>query len=591
MRNRFFHLSFVLMIVLGYFLIGCGNDDGKNLSLLSQLDGGINVQKLGSYFFTELLPPEWLPWTTDGSAAIACRDSALTGGVQCNGRYCDNVKLLCRDSGFTQGNSWWTSWFSEEGSNERICENNGFVTGIKCSGDYCDNISLRCSQLSNGGTRAKCYWTGPLSEENGGTFVTPESMYVAGVRCAGSNCDNKRFYLCQADAGSAPADLDALARTYAPRIRFDQQFGTGSGEQSKCFPSDPAVYYEKRAQGVSAVNLCNKDYSTIANNRVPIYYMAKQCGTNTVIIRYWFFYAWQSTCALDAFGQHAADWESVAVLIVNGQLARVAFYQHGGWYARNAGNFQTVGGTHPVAYAGKNAHGSYHDDGGSGGCLYFEDFRNPGSNDYHMDTWNNLAVLKRGSGMPVWMNCTGDGCFDGVGHPIEQTGELCGQGGCNKDGCSKSDVGGNVPFIVDPSGSDLSLIVAKHSGKALDVLSASTANGASIVQWDAWGGANQRWQFQSTGDGYAQIVSKNSGKCIDVPGSQTGDGVAVTQYSCNSGSNQRFRLVNQGGGYYTIQAKHSGKCLDVYAFSQNNGGKLVQWTCGAGDNQRFRFGR
>jgi hypothetical protein len=233
--------------------------------------------------------------------------------------------------------------------------------------------------------------------------------------------------------------------------------------QSKCFPSDPQVYVTQRAKGVDATKLCNQDYSIIANNKVPAFYIAKQCGTNTVVIRYWSFYAWQSTCTviLGAYkGHHAADWEGAMVLIVDGQMKRVAFPQHGGWYSRNAGSFETVNGTHPVVYAGKNSHGSYHDSGGSGGCLYFEDFRNPGKNDYHMDTWNNLVPLRRGPDAPSWMNCVDVSskghCFysPGIGHPIDISENLCGFAGCNKNGCDrilkKTQVGEKVPFITAP---------------------------------------------------------------------------------------------------------------------------------------------
>ncbi|OJH35948.1 hypothetical protein BON30_35645 [Cystobacter ferrugineus] len=54
---------------------------------------------------------------------------------------------------------------------------------------------------------------------------------------------------------------------------------------------------------------------------------------------------------------------------------------------------------------------SSHDAGVSGGCLYFEDFRNPGGNDYHMDTWNNLVPLTRGGSSPAWMSWTANESF------------------------------------------------------------------------------------------------------------------------------------------------------------------------------------
>lgn len=405
----------------------------------------------GTYFHTAIQSPHWTAWTTDGASPIASASSFQIHGFRCRGRYCDDMGLLNAESGYTQTSSWWTSYFSEEGTNYRVCGNNGFVTGIRCTGDYCDNVSLRCSQLDNGGVRTYCYWTAPVSEEDGGTFIAPQSMYVAGARCSGRYCDNMSLYLCQPDTGGPSFDYAALAAQFAPRLRFDQETGTDSGEQSKCFPSDPGTYFTQRAQGASAVSLCNQDYSTIANNQVPTYYIANRVGTNAVVIRYWYFYAWQSTC-FSSLGSHAADWESMAVLIIDGQLSRVAFSQHGGWYSREPGAFELTGGTHPVGYVGKNAHGTYHDDGGSGGCLYFEDFRNPGGNDYHMDTWNNLVALARGSNAPDWMNCQGSDCFDGVGHPIEQTGDVRSMRGCHKDGCNRSSLGTNIPFIHDPTG-------------------------------------------------------------------------------------------------------------------------------------------
>ncbi len=593
MKHSLVKLMIGITLTLGgaYALLSCDEVgiDGDSLLLIgrSAMEGAL---ALAGDSRDGTLPPVWLPWTTDGASPVECGASYLAGGARCKGRYCDDVTFLCRDSGFEASASWWTDYFSEEGNNERICEQNGFVTGIRCSGDYCDNISLRCTRPDNGGARGECYWSAPLSEEDGGAFVAPMGMHVAGVRCEGRYCDNKRFYLCRADNGSSAFDLEAMARTYAPRLRFDQEFGTGSGEQSKCFPGDAGDYYARRAAGADPVSLCNRNYSTIANNRVPVYYMAKRCGDDSVVIRYWYFYAWQSTCFL-SFGSHAADWESLAVLVTGGELRRVAFYQHGGWYTRNAGEFETVGGTHPVAYAGKNAHGSYHDQGGSGGCLYFEDFRNPGSNDYRMDTWNNMVLLRRGAGAPDWMNCTGSGCFDGIGHPVEQTGELCGSGGCGKDGCDRTRLGGNIPFIADPTGSDYSRLVAAHSGKCLDVAGVSTDNGANAHQWACHGGDNQRWLLQYTGEGYLTLAARHSGKCLDIKGASTADGANAQQYSCTGGSNQRFRLLDRGGGLFSLQAKQSGKCLDVAEASTEDGANVHQWSCHDGDNQRYYFAR
>lgn len=46
-----------------------------------------------------------------------------------------------------------------------------------------------------------------------------------------------------------------------------------------------------------------------------------------------------------------------------------------------------------------------------------------------------------------------------------------------------------------PSTNEYYVIIAKHSGKCLDVGSKSTDKGAKIIQWDCWGGKNQQWKY------------------------------------------------------------------------------------------------
>ncbi|BCJ73780.1 beta-xylosidase [Catellatospora sp. IY07-71] len=83
-------------------------------------------------------------------------------------------------------------------------------------------------------------------------------------------------------------------------------------------------------------------------------------------------------------------------------------------------------------------------------------------------------------------------------------------------------------------------VTARHSGKVMDVISASTANNAEIKQWTWNGGGNQKWQFQDAGGGYYRVVNVNSGKCLDVVSSGTGDGTDIQQYTCGSGTNQQW---------------------------------------------------
>jgi hypothetical protein len=261
-------------------------------------------------------------------------------------------------------------------------------------------------------------------------------------------------YICQTEK---PACTDEAcraeqARRFAPVLRFDQV----QGAANKCLPSDAGDYYELRKSG-SKARVCNTDINSIENGLVPIYYAYQDCSLDTTVIMYWFFYGYQDTCT-GSLGSHDADWERVAVKIRNNRVERVQFYQHGGHYTRMPNEMEFVDGTHPVAYVGKNSHGSYHDDGGSGSCLYFEDYRNPGSRDLRMQSWKNLVELKETPEAPEWMRTKSDVYFDGIPGPLARGINLCALPGCSgKDfkigsalcfgqcGCSKSSIG-DAPF-------------------------------------------------------------------------------------------------------------------------------------------------
>ena len=140
-------------------------------------------------------------------------------------------------------------------------------------------------------------------------------------------------------------------------------------------------------------------------------------------------------------------------------------------------------------------------------------------------------------------------------------------------------------------------IIAKHSGKALDVSGGveGRANGIPVVQYDAVGGANQFFKFVSVGDGYYRIIAKHSGKALDVSEGVDGvrNGIPIVQYDPVGGANQFFKLVSVGDGYYRIIAKHSGKALDVSegVDGVRNGVPIVQYDPVGGANQFFKFVR
>ncbi|QQQ73462.1 RICIN domain-containing protein [Saccharothrix sp. 6-C] len=99
---------------------------------------------------------------------------------------------------------------------------------------------------------------------------------------------------------------------------------------------------------------------------------------------------------------------------------------------------------------------------------------------------------------------------------------------------------------------DTYTVVNQQSGKCLDVNGASTADGAAVIQWSCNSGANQQFALRkvtysdSDPDDH-QLVARHSGKCVDVNSISTTPGAVVHQWTCNPAGqstprNQTWRL-------------------------------------------------
>lgn len=82
--------------------------------------------------------------------------------------------------------------------------------------------------------------------------------------------------------------------------------------------------------------------------------------------------------------------------------------------------------------------------------------------------------------------------------------------------------------------------------KALDVANNITADGTNVQLWDYWGSQGQQFRFQSSGSGRWRIIARHSGKCLDINGASTANGSKLIQWTCLTNSlNQQFQLVRQ----------------------------------------------
>jgi len=133
-------------------------------------------------------------------------------------------------------------------------------------------------------------------------------------------------------------------------------------------------------------------------------------------------------------------------------------------------------------------------------------------------------------------------------------------------------------------------ILARHSGKAMTVQSASTANSANVFQWTYGGAAtNDEWEIRSIGSGYYRVINRNSGKDLTVQSASTSDGANIFQYTYGGATtNDEWSVVDVGGGYFRITNRNSGKSAEVAGGGTADGTNVDQRTYSGATYQQFQ---
>lgn len=72
------------------------------------------------------------------------------------------------------------------------------------------------------------------------------------------------------------------------------------------------------------------------------------------------------------------------------------------------------------------------------------------------------------------------------------------------------------------------------------------------------------------------MFNVKTGKALAVSQASTADGATVLQWN-DEGTNEFQWSLVPSGSYYNIVNRNSGKVLDVYQGSLNDGGIIVQW--------------
>jgi chitinase len=124
------------------------------------------------------------------------------------------------------------------------------------------------------------------------------------------------------------------------------------------------------------------------------------------------------------------------------------------------------------------------------------------------------------------------------------------------------------------------------------VAGASVSNGAAIDQWTCKtsGQANQEFQFNPVSGGYGELQNQNSGSDVAVFGASTAAGASVIQYTQNGTANSLWQPIALSDGTWQFKNEKSGLCLDMTGNSTSANTQFEQWTCkssAVGSNQAF----
>jgi subtilisin family serine protease len=152
---------------------------------------------------------------------------------------------------------------------------------------------------------------------------------------------------------------------------------------------------------------------------------------------------------------------------------------------------------------------------------------------------------------------------------------------------STTNLGGSPQTMTCGSQYTYYEVVARHSGKCLDVFDASTANGANVIQWTCVGEPNQHWQIIPIGDGYFKFIARHSNKVLALASGSLVNGLPVVQMTDNGTASMQWRIVDVDSGYIRIMARPSGKALDVSGGSTTDGAQVHQWDYVGAANQQW----
>jgi hypothetical protein len=122
-----------------------------------------------------------------------------------------------------------------------------------------------------------------------------------------------------------------------------------------------------------------------------------------------------------------------------------------------------------------------------------------------------------------------------------------------------------------------------------DVSGGSNSEGATVLQWTAGTGSNQKFQITSVGSGYYKIIAFHSGLAVAVDGASIASGAGIVQKNYTSGNtaDDEWSIKKQSDGYWVITNRNSGLSIEIANSNTTAGIQFTQNTTTNTDNQKF----
>lgn len=119
-------------------------------------------------------------------------------------------------------------------------------------------------------------------------------------------------------------------------------------------------------------------------------------------------------------------------------------------------------------------------------------------------------------------------------------------------------------------------VVARSSGRSLDVTNASAEAGAATVQWEFTHANSQQWRFvpAAKGSDFYRIEARHSGKCLTLE--KPDDNAPLVQRPWTGSFYQQWKLVPSGPmGSFLLISRGNDKCASLAAADKFNGTPIV----------------